>query len=1032
MNLSDTTHIQAVSNNVLKNNANLKSLDGDINIEAGQQVYLAPNKSIRADGDITIHSKEKLTIAGKSGTQGAPSAQTSSLIAKGEVKLIAGEADIQGAFISAGKNLGLTTTQGKLNIGSVRTTFRDYLPNQKVAELRRNIQKLEKQIAETRKTNPHDKRLAAWNNEKGRLEFYIQAINKRVKGHLPRGYEYKQATLTGQNITLLSAQGIKINGSDILAEKTLNIKAAGLLPKEGTNAQSSILIEGVSDHYEIGQSRFKSHYDVSTLNKPSIIQGKQGVNIHAPYENPNARIIVRGSQIDALAGTINIKAYGDVLLENGLNDSYTFWKETNDRGGVAGFLGGTKSHSDRNHLIMPAPTELSAGKGIHIEAGRNIDAYSTRFYAPKGKINLIAGEELNLYAVEGKHHHHHETNKTTRFVGIKIKNKDYKKEELTHTKLPVKVIANGVNTRSGWDTVLEGTEFQTMLEKADIRAGVGDKARADAKIILQGIVTHVHTEENSKSNSTVWQSMAGKGSTVETLSLPTFEGPQPPVLSAPGGFIVDIPKGNFKTEIEKLVKQPQYAYLKQLQVSKDVKWNEIQLAYDSWNYKQEGLTGAGAAIIALALAVATGGAGAGVGATIIGAAQGTAAAAMANTAFVSLVTQASIATINNKGNPRKTLKELGSSRTVKNLATAVITAGVANKIGASSALNQVSDKQWVNDLTVNLATAGSEAAVSTAINGGSLKDNLEASILNALIKTGHGAAASQIKTINGEAWYRNVAHKIAHAVAGCAAAAAGKNKCQDGAIGAAVGEIVGEALVNNTDFSGMTPEQIAKEKAKIVDYAKLAAGTVVGVTGGDVNAAAQTAQTAIENNLFGGSYGSYKAKQDTEKQFKQTCGSMSVDACFSKHGSEIRIEGMVGYIFQANGGMSFLWIPGHAKLYKADMAFGLGYGGKLKFDQVNAAKELGISSSDLDIINIVKGSEPRSHTLAVSNRIEAEARFWGLGGGFHTEAGVEGKTNGKGDTKFFVNGGGNLGFKSGSVGGGALIKWDAFKFRWQR
>ncbi len=135
-------------------------------------------------------------------------------------------------------------------------------------------------------------------------------------------------------------------------------------------------------------------------------------------------------------------------------------------------------------------------------------------------------------------------------------------------------------------------------------------------------------------------------------------------------------------------------------------------------------------------------------------------------------------------------------------------------------------------------------------NQSTTKNNLEASILFALVQTGHGYAASKIKLINGEAWYRNVAHKIAHAVAGCAAAAAGKNKCQDGAIGAAVGEIVGEALVNNTDFSGMTPEQIAKEKAKIVDYAKLAAGTVVGVTGGDVNAAAQTAQTAVENNTL--------------------------------------------------------------------------------------------------------------------------------------------------------------------------------------
>ncbi|MCL5821245.1 S-layer family protein, partial [Neisseria meningitidis] len=81
--------------------------------------------------------------------------------------------------------------------------------------------------------------------------------------------------------------------------------------------------------------------------------------------------------------------------------------------------------------------------------------------------------------------------------------------------------------------------------------------------------------------------------------------PVAPVLSAPGGYIADIPKGNLKTEIETLTKQPEYAYLKQLQVTKDVNWNQVQLAYDKWDYKQEGLTGAGAAIIALAVTVVT-------------------------------------------------------------------------------------------------------------------------------------------------------------------------------------------------------------------------------------------------------------------------------------------------------------------------------------------------------------------------------------------------------------------------------------------
>ncbi|HEZ2036804.1 TPA: DUF637 domain-containing protein, partial [Neisseria meningitidis] len=285
---------------------------------------------------------------------------------------------------------------------------------------------------------------------------------------------------------------------------------------------------------------------------------------------------------------------------------------------------------------------------------------------------------------------------------------------------------------------------------------------------------------------------------------------------------------------------PYACYLKQLQVTKDVNWNQVQLAYDKWDYKQEGLTGAGAAIIALAVTVVTSGAGTGAVLGLNGA-----AAAATDAAFASLASQASVSFINNKGDVGKTLKELGRSSTVKNLVVAAATAGVADKIGAS-ALNNVSDKQWINNLTVNLANAGSAALINTAVNGGSLKDNLEANILAALVNTAHGEAASKIKQLD----QHYITHKIAHAIAGCAAAAANKGKCQDGAIGAAVGEIVGEALVKNTDFSGMTASEIEKAKAKITAYAKLVAGTASAVVGGDVNTAANAAQIAVENNTL--------------------------------------------------------------------------------------------------------------------------------------------------------------------------------------
>ncbi|CWN70253.1 putative Hemagglutinin/hemolysin-related protein [Neisseria meningitidis] len=441
---------------------------------------------------------------------------------------------------------------------------------------------------------------------------------------------------------------------------------------------------------------------------------------------------------------------------------------------------------------------------------------------------------MQLLAAEGIHQHQLNVQKSTRFIGIKVGKSNYSKNELNETKLPVRVIAQTAKTRSGWDTVLEGTEFKTTLAGADIQAGVGEKARVDAKIILKGIVNRIQSEEKLETNSTVWQKQAGRGSTIETLKLPSFESPTPPKLSAPGGYIVDIPKGNLKTEIEKLSKQPEYAYLKQLQVAKNINWNQVQLAYDRWDYKQEGLTEAGAAIIALAVTVVTSGAGTGAVLGLNGA-----AAAATDAAFASLASQASVSFINNKGDVGKTLKELGRSSTVKNLVVAAATAGVADKIGAS-ALNNVSDKQWINNLTVNLANAGSAALINTAVNGGSLKDNLEANILAALVNTAHGEAASKIKQLD----QHYIAHKIAHAIAGCAAAAANKGKCQDGAIGAAVGEILGETLLDGRDPGSLN----VKDRAKIIAKAKLAAGAVAALSKGDVSTAANAAAVAVENN----------------------------------------------------------------------------------------------------------------------------------------------------------------------------------------
>lgn len=859
--------------------AELKPLSGMMSIESGgdNPLTVEPGNRIVSAGDLAVNHNGTFQISARAGNNGNPSAQTASVSAKGNIGIVAGEVDIDAANIAAGKDLALVATKGNISLNSIRNTFSNYQLKTDKHNITQQLTDVEQELSKLtsdpkyrkaqdlpqmlrRKYKRRDKvfgdseaRLRGLRAEINAADEAWAELQSPVKALLERkqllqqalltvsqpgsGHENQGSTLSGQNIKLLAAGGIRIQGSKVAATQQANIQAAGFLPapaaeelQEG-RLQSAIDISGVFDTFEYGQQG-SDKYGYAIFSRPSEISGKTGVTLSAPYANENSRILLSTTDISSENGKIKIQSYGDQYYYARQSELYTFERRSYKTGKWYNRKHITEVKEHKN--AKPDAVNLSASQGIDIKFGGNIDAYATAFDAPKGSINIEAGRKLTLYAVEELNYDKLDSQKRRRFLGISYSKAHDTTTQVMKTALPSRVVAESANLQSGWDTKLEGTQFETTLGGATIRAGVGEQARADAKIILEGIKSSIHTETVSSSKSTLWQKQAGRGSNIETLQLPSFTGPVAPVLSAPGGYIVDIPKGNLKTQIETLTKQPEYAYLKQLQVAKNINWNQVQLAYDKWDYKQEGLTEAGAAIIALAVTVVTSGAGTGAVLGLNGA-----AAAATDAAFASLASQASVSFINNKGDVGKTLKELGRSSTVKNLMVAVATAGVADKIGAS-ALNNVSDKQWINNLTVNLANAGSAALINTAVNGGSLKDNLEANILAALVNTAHGEAASKIKQLD----QHYIVHKIAHAIAGCAAAAANKGKCQDGAIGAAVGEILGETLLDGRDPGSLN----VKDRAKIIAKAKLAAGAVAALSKGDVSTAANAAAVAVENN----------------------------------------------------------------------------------------------------------------------------------------------------------------------------------------
>jgi filamentous hemagglutinin len=82
-------------------------------------------------------------------------------------------------------------------------------------------------------------------------------------------------------------------------------------------------------------------------------------------------------------------------------------------------------------------------------------------------------------------------------------------------------------SNSGSNQLLQGTKV-TYGGTAAFTAAVGEKARADARIILEGIKNSTTQTRTRESNYVVWQKQVNQGTSQETLTLPSFSGPTPP------------------------------------------------------------------------------------------------------------------------------------------------------------------------------------------------------------------------------------------------------------------------------------------------------------------------------------------------------------------------------------------------------------------------------------------------------------------------------------------------------------------------
>lgn len=741
------------------------------------------------------------------------------------------------------------------------------------------------------------------------LDKLVSFLNAGVYGD-----EHVAAELTSDsgNINLTSARGVSISGSELVSKTGLiDIEAQGLLyePYKITTQQpngkpqqinASIVIDGTVDLFEKGNPNDGRYTYVSKVN-PTILNAFNGVNIRTTGRANGNNLVLQGTGITSQNGDVKIESFKNILFDAALEQSY-------DKSGSqqikTSWLGLKKKYINTKSVsenLAAASVDIQA-KNISIESkeinnpNNSIDIYSGKLDAT-GNISIRSGGNINFYTVNSSSSTISDITKESSFAGIKYNDSKTNSSRSQISQIPVTLTADYIGVKSGFDTRLVGTEFN-YLSGAQIESG--------GKIFIDPAITKIEDVVQKQKKSIVWQSMQDKGSVIETGALPSFNGPTPPAFEADGGISVQIPVGEndqnkveIRDEILRLANQPGNQYLKDFVNRNDVDWNRIILAQKDWDYKSQGLTGAGAAIIAIIVAVVTYGTGVAALGTTITAAQGattvavggttvtvgaggsatffggtllsttiggvssyTATGAMVNAALTSIATQSSVSLMNNSGDLGKTFKELGSQESIKSLATSVVTVGILDKIGGIEWMSQFNDSGITGKFITGTVNSAGTALVTTAINGGSLSDNIEDALLFNLANVLQGSLAGEIKGLEDTNY---ILHKIAHAAAGCMAATVAKNDCEAGAIGAAIGEMAADLVPKNKPIEEMTAAERDVYNRKVLATTQLVAGGIAGLGGYDVNTAVQTANIAVTNNYL------------TSQQFKSLKGEL--DAC---------------------------------------------------------------------------------------------------------------------------------------------------------
>ncbi|MFJ2363881.1 filamentous hemagglutinin N-terminal domain-containing protein [Pseudomonas sp. NPDC087697] len=530
------------------------------------------------------------------------------------------------------------------------------------------------------------------------------------------------------------------------------------------------------------------------------------------------------SQIDAKRD-VALAAGGNLTLASAADESHSYFQNKT-----------VTSQEDHVHQVS---TSLTAGGNVALSAGQDLTLVSSKVNAG-GEAYLVAGGKLNVLAAQNSDYSLYDMEKDGSWGS-----KQTQHDEVTQVTNIGSAITSGGNLtlKSGGDQLYQGAKLQSGNDLTfDSGGGITFEAVKD-----------LHQENHSKSDSDMaWMSMSGEGSTDETLRQSELTAKGQTVINAVNGLNIDIKQIDQNTvsqTIDAMVKaDPSLVWLKDAEARGDVDWRKVQEIHNSFKYENSGLGAGSQLILAILLAVVTGGA----GAALVGA-TGAVTTAVADAVFVGMENVAINSAISNKGDLGATFKDTFSSNAIKGYAisglTAGFTAGMLNDafgvtgddIGKATHGFDLSNPVGVGQfLSYTAAQQAFEATAQTAVQGGSLKDNLGNALSSAAESTLQALAFNAVGDLTVGAADGSPEKIALHALVGGLLSEAEGGKFETGALAAGANEALLPYLVK---AAGQNPQLL-------VAYSQIVGVVAAGAVGGNLQQGSDIAGNATTFNFL--------------------------------------------------------------------------------------------------------------------------------------------------------------------------------------